>query len=87
LQLDIDKFKNRRVYPFEWRKATERIFTNPIKMTAQELNLSDEQIALLEDVVKDKARKRLEQEMGCQIVKFPRELYPGQYVVLQAPED
>jgi hypothetical protein len=63
------------------------MFTNPIKMSAKELDLSEEQIALLEDVVKDKARKRLEQEMGCQIVKFPRELYPGQYVVLQAPED
>ena len=63
------------------------MFTNTVKMTPEELNLSEEQIALLEDVVKDKARKRMEQEMGCQIVKFLRERYTGQYVVLQAPED
>jgi hypothetical protein len=37
--------------------------------------------------VKDKARKRMEMEMGCNIIKFPEEFFPGLYIAMKSPED
>ena len=56
LQSRIDQFKERRVYPFAWKS---RLFKKPPKKVIEDMEMTEEQIARMEELLKDTARKRL----------------------------
>jgi hypothetical protein len=86
-QEKIEKLKKERVFPFRLRPTGRRLYSRPPTKPLEDLELSEEQIAHMEDIVKDKARKRMEMELGCNIIKFPEEFYPGLYIAMKAPHD
>ena len=55
LQSRIDEFKVPHSFPFSW---SNKLFVNPPKKEAKDFEMSDEQIARIEAIVQDKARKR-----------------------------
>jgi hypothetical protein len=65
LQSRIDAFKTERIFHFNW---TSRLFLNAPKMAPEDINFTDEELAQMEDVVKDKARARLEE--FCNVPTF-----------------
>jgi hypothetical protein len=87
LQSKIDILKEDRTVHFQCRPETQALFTNPPLRPIEEYDMTEEEVARMEELLTDKARKRLTFEMGCQIVKFPQESDIGQFVALKAPED
>jgi hypothetical protein len=56
LQSQIDKFKRKRDFQFNW---SQFLFKNAPKKTPDEMNWTEEEVARMEELVKDKARQRL----------------------------
>jgi hypothetical protein len=56
-------------------------------MAPQDLRVSEEELALVEDKLLDAARKRLAGENAIRVEKFLEGLDPGDFVVIATPAD
>jgi hypothetical protein len=71
-------------YPFKWKTA---IYRNPPIVRPQDMTVSDEELARVEEVCMDAARRRIAGESCIRIEKIHSAIEIGDFVVIAAPND
>jgi hypothetical protein len=61
------------------------LYRNPACTTPDDLRVTDELLARLNETVMDKALKRLQNEEGVRVFKTLMHVDPGHFVVVKAP--
>jgi hypothetical protein len=83
-QAVLDTAKEEQTHPFRW---SLKLYRNPPVMAPQDLRVSEEELALVEDKLMDAARKRLAGLNAVRIEKILEGLDPGDFVIIAAPDD
>jgi hypothetical protein len=76
--------KNQQVYSFSWN--TE-LYSSPPVATQADLNVSEEEVARVEEICMDAARRRLAGENFVRIERVLTGVEVGEIVAVAAPDD
>jgi hypothetical protein len=73
-----------QVHKFRWSRA---LYRNPPRMGPADFQVSPEERERVQAICYDKARKRLQAEIGIRIERLPHLLEIGEFVILKAPNN